>query len=54
MKPDKGKLTEGAIRLERISDSFEGTLAEQWDSVAVVVLYGPDQGYYFTNVYSLR
>ena len=54
MKPDKGKLTEGAIRLERISDSFEGTLAEQWDSVAVVVLYGADQGYYLTNVYSLR
>ncbi len=54
LKPNKEKLIKGAIRLEKVVDSFEGILTEEWDKVTVVVLYGVDQGYYFTNHYALR
>ena len=54
LKPNKEKLIKGAIRLEKGVDSFEGILTEEWDKVTVVVLYGLDQGYYFTSHYALR
>ncbi|MBW8003716.1 MAG: hypothetical protein FVQ80_17205 [Planctomycetes bacterium] len=54
LKPNKEKLIKGAIQLEKVVDSFEGILTEEWDKVTVVVLYGVDQGYYFTSHYALR
>jgi hypothetical protein len=54
LKPNKEKLIGSAIRLEKVVDSFEGTLTEEWDKVTVVVLYGVDQGYFFTSHHALR
>jgi hypothetical protein len=49
LKPDKNELTQTTIKLENKGDSFSGNIPVEWQSVAVIVIYGNEQSYYLTK-----
>lgn len=54
LKPEKSRLTKGAVKLEKSQNFFTGSLSEEWDAVLIIIFYGMDQNYYLTNHFKLN